>query len=76
MNEPERLTPTGAEIVEALTEFYEALERGPEAVAKRFLVRTIDLSLTPRTDTDEEPDGCRPLPAPDGTVGPPDRSSG
>lgn len=45
-----RLTPAGAEIVEALTEFYEALERGPEGVAKRFTVRTIELDPTPRTN--------------------------
>src|SRR5262249_52322011 len=30
MNKRERLTPAGAEIVEALTEFYETLKQGPE----------------------------------------------
>src|SRR5262245_4584327 len=48
MNEPERLTPSGAEIVEALTEFYEAIKQGPEALAKRFPARTVEWDLEPR----------------------------
>jgi hypothetical protein len=39
-----------AEIVEALTEFYEALKQGPEVVAKRFPARTVELGLEPRQD--------------------------
>lgn len=48
MSKQERLTPAGAEIVEALTEFYEVLKQGPEAVAKRFTVRTVGLDVKPR----------------------------
>jgi hypothetical protein len=50
MSGQRRLTPAGAEIVEALTEFYEALKQGPEAVAKRFTVRTVELDPKPRLD--------------------------
>jgi putative transcriptional regulator len=57
----ERLTPAGAEIVEALTEFYETLKQGPEAVAKRFTVRTVELDLTPRTYTADEVKNVRGL---------------
>lgn len=49
------LTRTGAEIVGALTEFYEVLkEGGSEAVAHRFTVRTVELNLEPRTYTGED----------------------
>jgi putative transcriptional regulator len=61
MSKHERLTPAGAEIVEALTEFYEVLKRGPEAVAKRFTVRTVELDLTPRPYTGEEVKRVRDL---------------
>jgi putative transcriptional regulator len=61
MNKRERLTPAGAEIVEALTEFYETLKQGPEVVAKRFTVRTVDLDVTPRAYTGEEVKKVRDL---------------
>lgn len=61
MNKHERLTPAGAEIVEVLTEFYEALKEGPEAVAKRFTVRTVELDLKPRSYTSEEVKKVRDL---------------
>lgn len=54
MSKQERLTPAGVEIVEALTEFYETLKQGPEAVAKRFTVRTVGLDVKPREYTGEE----------------------
>ena len=50
MNEPERLTPAGAEIVEALTEFYEAIKQGPEAVVARFTIRTVNSEQEPGAD--------------------------
>jgi putative transcriptional regulator len=51
----EELTRNGAEIVDALTEFYEVLkEGGCEAVAQRFTVRTVELNLEPRTYTGED----------------------
>ncbi len=50
MIEEQQLTPPGAEIVEALTEFYETLKQGPDAVAKRFTVRTVAIDPKPRTD--------------------------
>ena len=56
MNKQERLSPAGAEIVEALTEFYETLKQGPEAIAKRFAVRTVDLDLKLPVDTGDEGD--------------------
>ena len=61
MNNKERLTPAGAEIVEALTEFYEALKQGPEAVTRRFTVRTVELDLKPRTYTAAEVKNVRDL---------------
>lgn len=61
MSNKKRLTPAGAEIVEALTEFYEVLKQGPEAVTKRFTVRTVELDLTPRTCTAEEVKNVRGL---------------
>jgi putative transcriptional regulator len=61
MSNKERLTPAGAEIVEALTEFYEALKEGPDAVAKRFTVRTIELDLKPRAYTGAEVKKVRDL---------------
>jgi putative transcriptional regulator len=61
MKKREELTPAGAEIVEALTEFYEALKGGPEAVTKRFTVRTVELDLKPRSYTGEEVKKVRDL---------------
>ena len=61
MNNREQLTPVGAEIVEALTEFYETLKQGPDAVAKRFTVRTVELDLKPSTYTGEEVKKVRDL---------------
>ena len=54
MKKTEQLTPAGAEIVGALTEFYEALKEGSEAVTKRFTVRTVELNLKPRSYTGED----------------------
>jgi hypothetical protein len=56
MIEEEQLTPMGAEIVEALTEFYETLKQGSEEVAERFTVRTVEWDLKPRTDSGEAVD--------------------
>jgi len=51
----EELTRNGAEIVNALTEFYAVLkEGGSQAVARRFTVRTVELNLEPRTYTGED----------------------
>jgi putative transcriptional regulator len=61
MSKQERLTPAGAEIVEALTEFYEVLKQGPEAIAKRFTVRTVGLDVKPRAYTREEVTEVRDL---------------
>jgi putative transcriptional regulator len=61
MKKTETLTPAGAEIVAALTEFYEALKEGSEAVTKRFTVRTVELDLKPRTYTGEEVKKVRDL---------------
>jgi putative transcriptional regulator len=48
MKRQSKLTPAGAEIVGALTEFYETLKEGSDAVARRFTVRTVELDLKPR----------------------------
>jgi putative transcriptional regulator len=61
MTKDERLTPVGAEIVEALTEFYGTLKQGPDAVAKRFTVRTVELDLKPCAYTDREVKKARDL---------------
>lgn len=54
MSEKE-LTPAGAEIVGALTEFYNTLkEGGSDAVTRRFTVRTVELDLEPRVYTGED----------------------
>lgn len=51
----EELTRNGAEIVDALTEFYEVLkEGGSEAVGRRFTVRTVELNLEPKAYTGED----------------------
>jgi len=51
----ERLTPADAEIVGALTDFYNTLkDGGGEAVARRFTVRTVELDLEPRKYTGED----------------------
>jgi putative transcriptional regulator len=61
MTKDEGLTPAGAEIVEALTEFYETLKQGPDAVAKRYTVRTVEFDLKPRIYTGEEVKRVRDL---------------
>src|SRR4051812_8006445 len=61
MTNEERLTLAGAEIVEALTEFYEALKQGPAEVTKRFTVRTIELDLKSRIYSGEEVKKVRDL---------------
>jgi putative transcriptional regulator len=45
MMRDEKLSPAGAEIVGALTEFRDALREGSRAVAKKFTVRTVELKL-------------------------------
>jgi putative transcriptional regulator len=61
MSKREHLTPAGAEIVGALTEFYEALQEGPAAVAKRFTARTIEFDLKPRTYAGKDVEKVRDL---------------
>jgi hypothetical protein len=71
MSKQERLSPAGAEIVEALTEFYQALEQGPETIANRFTVRTGGLDVKPREYTGEKVKEIRDM-----TPGRPRRPSG
>ncbi len=47
MNEDERLSPLGAEMVAGLSAFCDALEAG-EPIEKRFTVRTVHLDLQPK----------------------------
>jgi len=47
MNEDNRLSPLGAEMVAGLSAFCDALESG-EPIEKRFTVRTVSLDLQPR----------------------------
>jgi putative transcriptional regulator len=61
MKKTGQLTPAGAEVVEALSEFYEALEEGPEAVTRRFTVRTVELDPKPRSYTGGEVKRVRDL---------------
>jgi putative transcriptional regulator len=49
MIEQNTLSPAGAEIVGALTEFYQALEEGSGSVAKKFTIRTVELKLEPHS---------------------------
>ncbi len=48
MNDEERLSPLGAEMVAGLSAFCDALESG-EPIEKRFTVRTVSLDLRPKT---------------------------
>jgi putative transcriptional regulator len=61
MTKETKLSPAGAEIVGALTEFYDALGEGCEAVAKKFTVRDIELNLEPRTYGSEDVKRVRDL---------------
>ena len=60
MNKNEKLSPKGAKIVAALTEFRDALRDGVR-VEDRFTVRTVELSLKPRVYTPEEVKQVREL---------------
>ena len=44
-----------------MAEFYETLKQGPEAVAKRFTVRTVGLDVRPRAYTGTEVGKVRDL---------------
>ncbi len=54
MSEEKPPTLAGAEIVEALTKFYEALMQGPEAVARRFAIRVAEPEPGPRAHVGEQ----------------------
>ena len=60
MNKDTQLSQAGAEIVEALTGFLDAVQEGG-AVTDRFTVRTVDLNLKPRTYTSDDAKRTREL---------------
>jgi len=60
MNKDTQLSPAGAEIVEALTGFLDAVREGG-AITERFTVRTLDLNLKPRTYSGDDVKRTREL---------------
>ncbi len=59
MMRDEKLSPAGAEIVGALTEFRDALREGSRAVEKKFTVRTVELKLEPQLYSGKEVESVR-----------------
>ena len=60
MKKNTQLSKAGAEIVEALTGFLDAVQGGG-AIADRFTVRTVDLDLKPRAYTGDDVKRMREL---------------
>jgi putative transcriptional regulator len=59
MMRDEKLSPAGAEIVGALTEFRDALREGSRAVAKKFTVRTVELKVKPQLYSGKDVESVR-----------------
>ena len=61
MMREKKLSTAGAEIVGALAEFRDTLEEGPEAVERKYTVRTVELKLEPRTYTGQDVERVRKM---------------